>query len=120
MLNRPHVSEFKILAQRKHGESHKEVKVEIDWSNITIAELKVLAKNAIVHSIHARIRGSTEPVPELVAVKAFDEVHGDPTLLRKFEPQQLNLKKKPKAVEDDELTKLLARLSPEELATLMK
>lgn len=115
-LSRPNIDDFKILVQRKAGEGHREVAVEIDWSGITAAELRILAKVAITHNLMAEVKKSTGPFPTLVKIKAFDEVHREPPCLVQFQPR-----KKPTATEevDVALQKLLAQLTPEERRKLL-
>lgn len=115
-LHRPGIDAFKILVQRKRGDAHREVAVEIDWNDITAAELRILARIAITHNIMTELRKSTGPMPEIVKLKAFDQVHREPPCLVQYQPKKAKMND-PNV--DDDLTRLLKNLTPEEQKRLL-
>lgn len=105
---------IRILTQRKKGESHHETLLSIDWSEMTEEQLRVLARNALIHDFQARIVKDHLPVPEEYCIMAKDMVNRTPVALFKFMPSAACT-----LTPDEELDELIAKLSPEERAQLL-
>ncbi len=104
----------KILLQRKPGQSHRELKVVIDWSGISRSDLTILAKNAIMHDVCWRVKNEDGPFPEEVVVVAKEQVHKEPVVLTQFTPPPPKPSKRV-----TELAELLKGLSEEDKAVLL-
>lgn len=104
---------FRILTKR--GSGHRETEVTIDWDGITPEQLKLLARNAIVHDLQARISKLSETFPEKAFIKASDVANRRPVALDQWQPPESTTTIKV----DDKLEALLKKLSPEEVLQLL-
>lgn len=108
------IEPIRILTQRRKGEAHHETLLTIDWDKITDEELKLLARNALIHDFQARLVKSEGPMPEKATIIAREQVYQPPVALMKYQPPP------PKPVKvSNELEKLLLNLSAEELQILL-
>lgn len=107
---------FNILARRKREQAHRNIEVTIDWSGITEDELKILARNALIHNLHHEIRTGDGPFPEKVMICARAQVRKPPEALEQYDPARL---KKPTVKVDAKLEIALKGLTREELITLL-
>ena len=104
---------FKILT--KKGSGHRETEVTIDWTGITEDQLKLLAGNALIHDLQARIYKDIIPFPEKIMLNAAELSNRRPIALDRWQPpESTGDVKVSKKLED-----LLRELSPIELATLL-
>lgn len=110
---------FPILTRNADGRGHVKTKVTIDWEGISVDQLRILARNSLIHDLQVRIRDKVIKGPDAqsVYIVARNEVH---------EPNLARLKLMPKrekaeidAVISDKLGELLKNLSPEELKQLL-
>lgn len=106
---------FKILTRKKDSQSHRETEITIDWSGVSVDDLKILAKNAIVQDLQARIRhGEFDTFPVKVEIIARNVVHHESAALWEFKA----LPPKEKKV-DPVLEALLKNLTADEIKALM-
>lgn len=108
---------FKILARRNSDRGHREVKVTIDWTGISREDLMVLAKNALVNDLHARIQKSKGAWQEEVLLVARELVHHEPEALLQYQPREPR-QHQPSA-QQRHIESMLKLLSPEELRVLL-
>ena len=122
-------SEFTILTRTKNSRSHRETKVTIDWEDVTYEQLKFMAQQLMIHNLQAEIQnGDFDTFPEQVYIRASLQVHTRQPCNKKYEipaswlsgedKPKPRLKKVPK--KEPTLEEMLAGLSPEELAILLK
>ena len=114
-----HREDYKILTQRKVGECHQETLVILDWSGMTIEDYQAMAKSLIIWNFQMRCKKeSNVKIPEVLNVLVRAEVHKTPQL----PPEKLMPKRSRQengdAVPVSKIDKLLAALSPEEIAIL--
>lgn len=110
---------FKILTKKKAGQSHRETEVTIDWHGISVDDLKILAKNAIVQDLQARIRAEEfSSFPENVTIVAKDIVHRESAALWEYQPSIMREVEASNNI-DKKLEKMLKKLSPDELRALL-
>lgn len=110
---------FKILTKKKEGQSHRETEVTIDWHGVDVDDLKILAKNAIVQDLQARIRAAEfSSFPTNVTIIAKDIVHRESAALWEYQPDIIRAGN-PISNIDKKLEKMLKELSPDELRALM-
>lgn len=103
---------FKILTQKKEGQSHRETEVTIDWTGITREDLMVLAKNALVQDLQARIQKNMfNHFPEKHTIIARDMVHKESVALWAYRPAPVKI---PAGLE-----RLLEGLDPETIRKLL-
>ena len=108
------VEPFHILTCRRKGESHHETALTIDWTGITDNELKILARNALIHDFQARcVRDKKNPVPERATIIAKNMVHQPPVALLKYTAPP------PKVQLSREMQQLMKMLTPQELLVLL-
>lgn len=99
-----------ILTQKKKASGHVKTEVIIDWADVTEDDLRILARNALIHDLQARFCKSLKPIPDKATVRAKDWIHEPSAALVKYQP--------PVRILDKELERLLKALTPEELRTL--
>lgn len=114
---------FKILTKKREGQSHRETEVTIDWNGVSLDDLKILAKSAIVRDLQAKIQaGVFDTFPEKVEVVARELIKHDgpaeweyqqPSKARQYETPSPQVSK---AVR--QLDELLKTLSQDELRRL--
>lgn len=102
--------DFKVLTQKAPGKMHRETKIFLDWEGVTESQLRVMAKTLIIYHLQAKWQKQSEAIPEEVKLKVSNCVH--------FDAPSNGLFKAPKP--KDKLDKLLAMLTPEEMAILVK
>lgn len=102
---------FKILTRKKEGQSHRETEVTIDWTGISREDLMILAKNALVQDLQARIQKNMfNHFPEKHTIHAKEMVHKDSVALFDYRPAPIKI---PAGLE-----RLLEGMSQEELKKL--
>lgn len=113
---------FKILTKKKEGQSHRETEVTIDWTGISREDLMVLAKNAIVADLQAKIqRGMFDTFPVKTTIIAKDVVQHDSVALWQYQPRETRPSSPTGSKSTlDALEKALAKLSPEERKVLLE
>lgn len=109
---------FKILTQRKKGESHRETLVTIDWDGVSEGQLRTLARRALVYNFQCSIKKDpTGPFPETVTLVARDAADDHtPVMEIIFAPTV----PKSKHAKDLSWDDVLGKLSPEELKELQQ
>lgn len=106
---------FTILTRREKKASHRTTEVTIDWDGITEYQLRLLARNALIHDLQAQIQKKDEVFPEKVTLIARERVFLEPPSLVKFMPVKRAVEVKvSKGLED-----LLKNLTKEELRELL-
>jgi hypothetical protein len=107
---------FKILTQRKKGESHRETLVTIDWDGVSEDQLRTLARRALVYNFQCSIKKDpTGPFPETVTLVARNAAEDHtPVMEIIFAPQV----PKVKAAKDLDWEDMFVKLSPAELKEL--
>jgi len=113
-MSHGHRTTFKILTRKKEGQSHRETEVTIDWNGISREDLMVLAKNALVQDLQARIQKNMfNHFPEKVTIVAKDMVHKESVALWEYKPAPVKipagLERLLEGLSQDELRKLFAR-----------
>lgn len=110
---------FKILTKKNSG--HRETEVTINWNGVSVEDLKILAKSAIIRDLQAKIQaGVFDTFPEKVEVVAKNLIHHDsPAEWEYREPPKKPQGEKEKSPANKDLEKLLKKLSPAELRALM-
>ncbi len=116
--NEMHREDFKILTQRNKGECHQETLVIVDWSGMTTEDYQAMAKSLFTWNFQCYHKRSSDKIPKEVNVLMRAEVHKTPATKK-------TMPRKPKAElemdkADSKMDKLLAQLTPEEIATLLK
>lgn len=108
---------FKIYTRKHPKAAHAVVEVTIDWSGISEEDLRTLARNALVHNLHAEVAKMEGPIPERMMICAAAQVHRPPAAQEIYDPARL---KKPKVEVpmDDKLRKALSGMSKDELKEL--
>ena len=112
-------AEFKILTRRREGQSHRETQVTIDWTGISKEDLMILAKNALVQDLQARIQKEFQQFPSEYVIIAKDVVHKESAALWQYQPRELGPAKLPSVVVDKKLDAILRKLSAEDLKVLL-
>lgn len=107
---------FKIFTRKTPQSAHVQVEVFIDWSGISEEEMKILARNALIHNLHAEVAKSTGPIPEKVFICARAQVHKPAPAQEVYDPARL---KKPTVTIDPKLKDALKGLSKDELKQLL-
>lgn len=105
---------IKVLTKRKTANSHEETDLTICWDAISPEQMKKLAQIALVHNWQARAATATNKLPEKDTILAATAVHEPAYCLIPFAPRT-----KVKDPIQDQLDKLLAELTPEQLAALL-
>ena len=104
---------FKILT--KKGSGHRETEVTLDWTGVTEEQLKLLARNALIHDLQARIVKDIIPFPEKVTLSAVELANRRPVALDRWQPPESTVTVKTSKT----LEALLRQLSPDELLKLL-
>jgi hypothetical protein len=113
-------AEFKILTKKREGQSHRETLVTIDWSGISKEDLMILAKNALVQDLQARIQKEFQQFPTEYMIIAKDVVHKESAALWQYQPREPRQQPEfPESKSLRELHKLLDGLPKEELELLL-
>ena len=105
---------IKVLTKRKTANSHEETDLTICWDGISPEQMKKLAQIALVHNWQARAATASNKLPEKDVIIAATAVHEPAYCLIPFAPRA-----KVKDPIVDQLDKLLAELTPEQLVALL-
>lgn len=111
--------EFKILTRKREGQSHRETLVTIDWTGVSKEDLMILAKNALVQDLQARIQKEFSQFPAEYTVIAKDVVHRESAALWQYQPREPRQQESHNDKASRELDKLLSQLSLDELKLLI-
>ncbi len=103
---------MKVLTQKVKGECHHETEITIEWGDISVEDLFVLARNALVADAMCRMV-KTAKFPAKLVIKAEEFVHHPSPSVEKYEYMP------PKVKIDSRLEQYLAGLSKEELKILL-
>lgn len=115
---------IKVLVQKKHGQAHKEVLVDINWDDVSAEDIKFLAQQLLIHNLQAKIKaGFYDEIPEIITIRAEWEVHRDCVGMKdyKIPDSWRSGEDKPKVVVEklSKLEQMLAALSPEDREKLL-
>ena len=111
---------IRIFVQPKPKAAHREIKVEIDWSALTEADIRLLAQQKILDNFAAAVRRGLFEGREVPSEYTYAPVmfHSDPSVYTPSIPPSWKGEEAPKS-KIANLEVLLASLSPEDLKALL-
>lgn len=105
---------IKMLVKRDTGSSHEDVELEIDWHDVSVNELRIMAKGYIMDRVMHDLKSETHRLKPQWSVLAKHYIHYTP-------PREVKIPNRVKRtfIMTEELVALARSLSKVEIETLL-
>ena len=109
---------MKMLLKRHRADSHEEVELFVNWDNVSLDDIKLMASHYIHSRVSHDLKSYETKLPEAVTVYAGDYIHNE-VIVEKPIVVPKSWKEAPKSKARKELEALFEDLTPAERAALL-